>query len=199
MPLASPHPTTLHVVLKEPVLPRPRWVPEEEKWGRVQGQRSRLPTRPTARRMQVARRQSKWWGGGSGQGKEGAAGQGRRRRGRGCTLSRGAWSDGTHCVFCMLFSIPFHPLPELSVHGLQRAKPDSPSGTRWPGGRPCPPRARPAPGFPAKEPDCREPEWAGVQTTNSKRFPMATTPLRRALLRPCCLLYPNPQQTLAQG
>ena len=40
MPLASPHPTTLHVVLKEPVLPRPRWVPEEEKWGRVQGQRS---------------------------------------------------------------------------------------------------------------------------------------------------------------
>lgn len=33
-----------------------------------------------------------------------------------------AWSDGTHCVFCMLFSIPFHPLPELSVHGLRETK-----------------------------------------------------------------------------
>lgn len=75
------------------------------------------------------------------------AGQGRRRHRNGAgSLAAGAWSDGTHCVFCMLFSIPFHPLPELSVHGLQgndptarQRLPSAPScphpGTSWG----CPP------------------------------------------------------------
>lgn len=42
-----------------------------------------------------------------------------RRRGRAGLLATGRGAMGTHCVFCMLFSVPFHPLPELSVHGLQ--------------------------------------------------------------------------------
>lgn len=44
-----------------------------------------------------------------------------REEGEGAGLGQRprAWSDGTHCVFCMLFSIPFHPLPELSIHGLR--------------------------------------------------------------------------------
>lgn len=73
-------------------------------------------------------------GGKDGQGgrpREGrTAGQrGRRRHRNGAgLLATGAWSDGTHCVFCMLFSIPFHPLPELSVHGLQG---NDPTARQW--------------------------------------------------------------------
>lgn len=51
--------------------------------------------------------------------REGGGGSGRRKQGWDGTLAMGAWGGGTHCVFCMLFSVPFHPLPELSVHGLR--------------------------------------------------------------------------------
>lgn len=54
--------------------------------------------------------------------------------GPGWGRSHRAWSDGTHCVFCMLFSIPFHPLPELSVHGLEGKEVTQPIKTRQPGG-----------------------------------------------------------------
>lgn len=52
--------------------------------------------------------------------------------GPGWGRSHRAWSDGTHCVFCMLFSIPFHPLPELSVHGLEGKEVTQPIKTRQP-------------------------------------------------------------------
>lgn len=96
-------------------------------------------------------------------------------QGRHCTSSHGAWSGGTHCVFCMLFSIPFHPLPELSVHGLQGSRTRQPIRNQAAGmaprlpNPPSSPRP-PALGFLAKAPDHREPESAGVRITILNTF-----------------------------
>lgn len=75
------------------------------------------------------------------------AGQGKAQRTGGAVqLAMGAWGQGgtercTHCVFCMLFSIPFHPLPELSVHGLpgKKTRQSQPWATRKVPVAPCVP------------------------------------------------------------
>lgn len=91
----------------------------------------------------------------------------RRVRGGGDTemgagsLAAGAWSDGTHCVFCMLFSIPFHPLPELSVHGLQGNDPQPVSGSPRPLPPPTPPRDKL--GLPIHQPAAQPLGFRGLQ------------------------------------
>lgn len=70
--------------------------------------------------------------GSRGKGMAGPGGEGAT----GDSLAAGAWSAGTHCVFCMLFSVPFHPLPELSVHGLKGNETRQPvRNPGWPGGQ----------------------------------------------------------------
>ena len=111
---------------------------------------------------------------------------GAEAQGRHCTSSHGAWSGGTHCVFCMLFSIPFHPLPELSVHGLQGSRTRQPIRNQAAGMAPTAPESPflPSParsGVPGKGSRPQGTRVSGRANHNSKHVPVGMTPLRREL------------------